>query len=468
VDTRRRTRLGSLRVRIVAGYVVLLALALITTVVLVRSALVSQFDTDVDQRLADEVEQLEVVIQEGDPETGREFADAEVLFDTHLRRVLPAEDDAFFTLVDGDGFLFSFDPPDTLLDDPDLVASWADVTTSTFSTVPTDAGTARLLIVPVILEKNAGTFVAAAFTDAGRADLNDVFRLVTIVGLVVLLGTALVAAAIASRIVRPVQELTDVARSISDADLTARIPTDTPADREIAELSDTFNAMMTRLESGFVSQRRFLDDVAHELRTPLTIIQGHLDVLGDDPAEREETVAVVTDELARMNRYVDDLLVLAQTERPDFLQPADVPLAPFVEALMGKVAGLGDRAWTVDSTPVGTARIDGQRITQAVLNLCQNAVRHTGPGSEIGLGARVESDRLLLWVRDTGTGVDPELVDDLFERHIRSAASRTAGGVGLGLSIVDAIAVAHGGRVVVDSIPDHGTTFTIDIGVDAT
>lgn len=464
VSDRRRTRLGSLRVRIIAGYVALLALALITTLVLVRSALVTRFDSDVDQRLAEEVEQLEVVIREGNPDTGRDFVDAEVLFDTHLRRVLPADDDAFFTLVDGDGFLFSFDPPATLLDDDELVAAWADVANSTFSTVETEAGTARVLVVPVILDENVGTFVAAAFTDSSRAELTDVFRLVAFVGLLVLLATALVAAAIASRIVRPVRELTEVAQSITDADLSARIPTDTRVDREIAELSDTFNAMMSRLESGFVSQRRFLDDVAHELRTPITIIQGHLDVLGDDPVERRETVAVLTDELSRMNRYVDDLLVLAQAERPDFLQPGDVDLPRFVEALMSKVDGLGDRAWVVDEKPAGTAHIDGQRITQAMLNLSQNAVRHTERGDEIGIGAKVEAGRLLLWVRDTGTGIDPDLVDDLFERHIRSASSRTAGGIGLGLSIVDAVAVAHGGRVMVDSTPDHGTTFTIDIG----
>ena len=444
----------------------LLALALITTLVLVRSALVSRFDSDIDQRLADEVEQLEVVIREGNPDTGQDFVDAEVLFDTHLRRVLPADDDAFFTVVDGDGFLFSFDPPATLLDDDELVASWADVRTSTFSTVDTEAGTARVLVVPVILDDNEGTFVAAAFTDTSRAELTDLFRLVALVGILVLLATALVAAAIAARIVRPVRELTDLAQSITDADLSARIPTETPADREIAELSDTFNAMMSRLESGFVSQRRFLDDVAHELRTPLTIIQGHLDVLGDDPVEREETVAVLTDELSRMNRYVDDLLVLAQAERPDFLQAGDVDLAGFVEALMGKVSGLGDRTWVVDAVRSGTARIDGQRVTQAMLNLCQNAVRHTEQGDEIGVGVRVVDGRLLLSVRDTGTGVDPDLIDDLFERHILSASSRTAGGVGLGLSIVDAIAVAHGGRVMVESSTGHGTTFTIDIGLD--
>lgn len=464
---RPRTRFGSLRVRVVAGYVLLLALALITMLLIVRSALIARFDSDVDQRLADEVEQLELVIREGDPDTGRAFVDAEMLFDTHLRRVLPADDDAFFTMVDGDGFNYSFEAPVTLLDDADLVAAWAEVETSTYDTVDTDAGRARLLIVPVLLEQNGGTFVAAAFTDPGRAELDDVFRIVALVGLVVLLTSALVAAAFAGRIVRPVRELTDLARSVTDADLSARIPSDVAADREIAELSDTFNDMMDRLEHGFVVQRRFLDDVAHELRTPITIIQGHLDVLGDDPDERAETVALLDDELERMNRYVDDLLVLAQAERPDFLRVETVELAPLMDSLMAKVAGLGSRRWVLDAVSGGSAVMDPQRIAQAVLNLCQNAVRHTVAGDEIGLAAVSADDVVRVSVRDTGTGVDPAIVDELFDRHVRGASSRTDGGVGLGLSIVDAIAVAHGGRVTVASVPGEGTTFTIEIGAVA-
>ena len=463
-----RRPFGSLQARIIFGYVALIAVALLATLTLVRTALLSQFDNDVDRRLADEVEQLEVIIDEGDADTGEAFVDAEVMFDTHLRRVLPADDDAFFTLVDGDGFLFSFDPPARLLSDPELVAEFSEVRSSTFRTVSTDAGTARLLIVPISLEQNDGTFVVAAFTDGPRSELTDIFRLVLVVGGSVLVITALVAAGLASRIVRPIRDLTSLARSITDADLSARIPVDARADREIAELSGTFNAMMARLEHGFVSQRQFLDDVAHELRTPITIVQGHLDVLGDDPVEREETVAVLTDELARMNRYVDDLLVLAQAEQPDFVRLETVDLPGLVDGLMGKVSGLGEREWMVDHVANGTAKLDEQRITQAVLNLCQNAVRHTDVGDQIGIGVRRTAGLVSVTVRDTGTGIDPEVVDDLFRRHIRSAASRSLGGSGLGLSIVDAIAVAHGGRVSVESKPTEGTTFTIDLGQEPT
>ena len=327
------------------------------------------------------------------------------------------------------------------------------------------AGPARTLIVPVVLDDTSGTFVAAVFTENARDDLDDIFRTLALVGAVTLLASAVIAlATVASRVVRPIRDLTTVARSVTDADLTARIPVE-GAD-ELAELSTTFNDMMSRLEHGFAAQREFLDDVAHELRTPITIIQGHLDVLGDDPVERAETVAVLHDELDRMNRYVDDLLVLAQAERPDFLRVTGVDLDVLAAHLLSKASAMADRRWTLDETAVGVADLDEQRITQAVLNLVDNAVRHTEVGDEIGIGVQLGERTLTLRVRDTGTGVDPAVVDDLFVRHIRSAASRTAGGSGLGLSIVDAIAAAHGGTASVDPTPrDAGATFTITIPV---
>lgn len=460
---------GSIRNRIVIGYVVLIAVALIITLLVARVALVSRLDHDIDTRLADEVAQLEVIVAEGNPDTGAGFADAASLFDIHLRRVLPDDDGAFYTLVDGDPYLLSFDAPLDLSTDPDVVDAWATVESSTFDTIDSTAGPVRLLIVPVELEANSGTFVAATFTRDARSELDDVFRVLALVGTLVLLASALIALTIAARVIRPIRELTAVTTSITDADLSARLPVD--GDDEIAELSKTFNAMMARLEAGFASQRSFLDDVAHELRTPITIIQGHLDVLGDDPVEREETKAVLTDELIRMNRYVDDLLVLAQAERPDFLRLAETDLDVMLDSIMAKVPGLGFREWVVESRFHASAMLDEQRIVQAVLNLAQNAVRHSDDGSRIGIGMAEAPDAtsddgrsaFRVWVSDAGTGVDPAIVDALFERHIRSASSRSDGGVGLGLSIVDAIAVAHGGRVFAEPTDREGATFTIEL-----
>ncbi len=461
--TSRRSRLRSIRTRIVVGYVVLVAIALVITVVIARGALLTRFDHDVDNRLAAEVDQLELVIAEGDPDTGEPFTSAATLFETHLQRVLPGDDAAFFTLVDGAPFNLSFGAPADLLTDPDLVDAWLATQTSGFATVSSSAGPARTLVVPVTLDDDQGMFVAAVFTENARSDLDDIFRTLGLVGAVAMLVSALFALTIATRVVRPIRDLTTVARSVTDADLSTRIPVE--GDDELAELSTTFNDMMSRLEHGFVVQREFLDDAAHELRTPITIIQGHLDVLDDDPAERAATVALLHDELDRMNRYVDDLLTLAQAERPDFLRVTGVDLDVLGSKMLEKASALADRVWTLDETAVGVADLDEQRVTQAVLNLADNAVRHTRVGDEIGIGISLDDATLTIRVRDSGTGVDPAVIDDLFVRHIRSADSRTDGGTGLGLSIVDAIAVAHGGTVVVDSEPDAGATFTITLPV---
>ena len=257
------------------------------------------------------------------------------------------------------------------------------------------------------------------------------------------------------------------AHEISDSDLSARIPVD--GTDELAELGRTFNAMLDRLESGFDQQRKFLDDVAHELRTPITIAQGHLDLLGDDPAEREETTEIITDELDRMSRYVSDLLLLAKAERADFLHPGPVDLGEFTENMLRTLTPIADRDWQLDQSPPPGHTVvvaDQRRLSQALLNLASNAVDHTDAGDTIAVGASIDDGRpsaVRLWIRDSGSGIDPSVASSLFDRHARGATSRTTRpeGLGIGLSIVDAIARAHGGRVRVESTPGSGARFEI-------
>jgi signal transduction histidine kinase len=211
--------------------------------------------------------------------------------------------------------------------------------------------------------------------------------------------------------------------------------------------------------------------VAHELRTPLTIIRGHLEVLDEDPDERTESIALVTDELDRMSRYVSDLLVLARADEPSSLRLEPVDLGEMTTALIQKAEALGARRWVLDEAPpagVVAAVVDVDRLNQAMLNLAANAVEHTGEGAEIGLGVRVDGDRAQLWVRDTGRGVEPAVAATLFDRHARGASSRVTRpeGMGIGLSIVSAIARAHRGAVDVSSCPGAGATFTLTIPLD--
>jgi DNA-binding response OmpR family regulator/HAMP domain-containing protein len=169
-----------------------------------------------------------------------------------------------------------------------------------------------------VADRPLGVFVVAQFRDLAREEVGDVVNVAVIVGFGTLLVASVVAAIAAGRILAPVRLVTETARTISETDLSRRIPAP-GTDDEIATLAATFNGMLERLEHAFATQRNFVDDAGHELRTPITIIRGHPELLGDDPQDRRETVALVTDELDRMNRMVDDLLVLARLQRPDFL-----------------------------------------------------------------------------------------------------------------------------------------------------
>jgi two-component system OmpR family sensor kinase len=470
-----------IRGRIVVGYVALLAAALAISIVVTRQVLSGRLDRDIDRALSQEIEELRSLAGGTDPQTGEPFgSDSVAILDTFLRRSVPGTNEAFYTLVDGTQFLSSFGAPQAVWQDRPLVARWAAVGRPERATVSTAAGEMRYLAVPLQTDEGpAAVFVVAHFLDADRDELLVVLRVLMVAAGVVLAASAVLAWSLAGRVLRPVRELISTARSISETDLTRRIPV-TGRD-ELAELGSTFNEMVERLEQGFAQQRQFLDDVAHELRTPITISRGHLELLGDDPEERRETVAIITDELDRMNRYVDDLLLLAKVEQHDFLRLEPIDLGELAATVDQRVRSLGPRAWTTDAAPPpGTIAIVGDRgrLVQAILNLATNAVQHTEPGDEIALGFEVapagrasdtQLDRVAsMWVRDTGPGLDPTTIEQLFERRFRGAASRRrrSDGMGIGLSIVDAIARGHGGHAHATNEPGGGARFTITIPIE--
>jgi signal transduction histidine kinase len=211
-------------------------------------------------------------------------------------------------------------------------------------------------------------------------------------------------------------------------------------------------------------QEQFLHDVSHELRTPITIARGHLEVLtrsrGDAP---QPEVAVALDELARMERIVERLLLLVSAGKTDFAGSAeDVELDTLIEDVAMRWAEVAPRVWRVGSLPRGTIRVDRDALRIALDALVENAVAHTEGTDAIVLSAREQRGRVAIDVADTGSGIPPEAIDKIFERFARADPSRSRGreGVGLGLAIVDTIAKAHGGRCTVTSSP-RGSTFTL-------
>jgi signal transduction histidine kinase len=222
--------------------------------------------------------------------------------------------------------------------------------------------------------------------------------------------------------------------------------------------------MLDRLEAAFVGQRRFLDDAGHELKTPLTVLRGHLEVLDTgSPEDVAETKDLLLDEVDRMSRLVNDLILLATSDRPDFLRPRAIDLADLTEQLLAKARGLGDREWALDALGEGLLTVDEQRITQAVLQLAHNAVKHTGPGGVVAIGSAYDEAGARLWVRDTGPGVAAADREVIFERFGRGTVRGDDEGFGLGLSIVRAIAHAHGGSVSVEDADPRGARFVISL-----
>jgi len=209
-------------------------------------------------------------------------------------------------------------------------------------------------------------------------------------------------------------------------------------------------------------QERFLHDASHELRTPVTIARGHLEVLRSGNGQAAPEIEVALDELGRIERIVERLLLLAKAEQGDFLVEAEIELEAFLEEVFMRWCEIAPRAWQLDITASGTLWADPESLRIALDALLENAVKHTAAGGTIVLGARRDELGIAVEVGDSGPGVPPEAMSRIFERFARADAARARadGGAGLGLAIVDAIAKAHQGSCEVATGPS-GSTFSL-------
>jgi signal transduction histidine kinase len=210
-------------------------------------------------------------------------------------------------------------------------------------------------------------------------------------------------------------------------------------------------------------QERLVQNVSHELRTPVTIARGHLDLLARRIESTSPELAVVSDELARMEHLVDRILLLASAEQHDRILRRPVQLVGLTEDALMRWAGVAPRAWRLGPVVDVTLFVDETWFRAALDALLENAVQHTEPYELVELAAHGERDDVVITVSDGGEGVDPEAVDHIFERFARGDVSRSRreGGVGLGLAIVAAVARAHGGSCAARNAPTGGAVFEL-------
>lgn len=467
---RRQRSHPSVRARVLAWVMVVAAVGMVVAGAASYLVQRGRVDARIDDNLAQEVGEFRAFAREGiDPETGAPFASVSRLFTVALQRNVPDEHESLLVLVDGD---VPFTPAgdrslrlETLPELVDEVRPVSGTDAVRIATVDTeDAGTIRYTAIPVTTTTDParGVLVVGYARDREQGELVDAARTYAVVALVSLLLVAAIGWAVAGRLLLPLRLLRDTARRISETDLHERIPVSGRDD--LSDLARTFNLMLDRLEAAFDGQRQLLDDVGHELRTPVTIVRGHVELMdAGDPTDVAQTRDLVLDELDRMHRLVDDLVLLAKARRPDFLRWDVVHVSSLVDDVVDKARALGDRRWQVDARADAVVAGDPQRLTQALVQLAANAVTHTRRGDVVALGSASDGRTVQMWVRDIGPGVAPEDAERIFERFGRGAGARGSDGSGLGLAIVTAIADAHGGRVRLESEPGRGATFVVEL-----
>ena len=294
-------------------------------------------------------------------------------------------------------------------------------------------------------------------------------RIYSVVALAVLFFASLaIGWYVAGLVVHPIGRITAVARRIQGTDLSRRISLGGPPD-EFRELADTFDDMLDRLDAAFEMQRHFIQEASHELRNPLAVLRTNLDVVMHDPRSEPEDFRaageVALRATSRMSSLVDDLLLYAHHERPD-VHRAPIDLASVVAetvadfAAAAESAGVELRAEVAERLQVVG---DPVALRRGLANLLSNSIRVSDPESSVLVTAGHDDEKVWISVRDEGPGIDPDDVDDVFQRFWRGdlPSAREHGRSGLGLAIVRQIAEGHGGQATVRSTVGVGSTFTI-------
>ncbi len=334
-------------------------------------------------------------------------------------------------------------------------------------------GVAVLLVGPGYFAQAMGHMpgdpMGEMMADATQAAFDDAMRQALLAATIIAVVTAtIVSLAVAARIARPITRMGRAARRIARGHYAERVPTDEPG--ELGDLAATFNEMAGSLEATERRRLQLVGDVAHELRTPLTTLDGYLEGLQDGViAPTPATWHLLRTETGRLTRLVTDLSELWRAEARQLpLRTGTVDLAQVAGEVVERFAPqAAERSIRIETTGARVdATADRDRVAQILSNYLSNAIRHAPDGSIIRVDTASAGDRVRATVTDQGPGLAADQLDAVFERFYRidPARSRAAGGSGIGLAIVRALADAMGGRAWAESAgPGRGTRFLIEL-----
>jgi two-component system OmpR family sensor kinase len=346
---------------------------------------------------------------------------------------------------------------------------------TTFETVQVTAKySLRLVTMPIMEGERMTGIVQVGSSLEGVEDALDQLLLILLIAVpAALLFASAGGLFLANKVLRPVDEITQIARQIGSGDLSQRIRIKRVND-ELGRLAATFNEMIAKLEESFHRVRRFTADASHELKTPLTILRGEVEVALKKKralAEYQRILNSNLEETNRMSRIVDDLLILSRADMGELtMEREEVELSSLAREvwddlqILAQEKGvqlqfMGDGFITVAGDPLF--------LRQLILNLTENGLKYTPPGGVVEL--KVKGDReegvARICVSDTGVGIAQKDLKRVFDRFYRvdKARSRETGGTGLGLSISQWIAQAHEGQINVKSKVGKGSTFTVTL-----
>lgn len=472
------SRLSTIRVRITLWYLLVITVMLVLFSLGVgfalRRSLENSLDASIESRSQTILDLLQVeesapalpdtfvnslAVQVGDDDERPDFA---------VEQYVRSYADDGTVVSDAGGMDFEVPPPDdavrTALNGD---ASWRQLSG--------ENETYRVLLRPIIAD---GRVIGVLEVGQSTEEVSEAIGTLSRIVFVALPLTLVVAMAggyfLAARALRPIDRLTATARRISAEDLGTRIPVIGPAD-EVGRLARTFNDMIARLDAAFRRQKQFTADASHELRTPLTAMKGQVEVTLSRPRSAEEyqaALGLVGEETDRLMRLVGTLLTLARADAGEIpLDREPIDVHDLIEGVIDQVAPLAEErkvALLMLPGPIAIIAVDQSLVVQLLLNLLDNALRHTGSGGEVIVTWRMDAaGQVAIDVRDTGVGISPEHLPHIFDRFYRVDTARTSGrsGAGLGLAISRWVVEAHGGRISAASEPGRGTTITIAMPV---